>query len=112
MNLNVPALNVRNMSYKGYPITIIMVSTDTYVYELADGVRIIETQCQHGSHILYVDTRQGTSLVISRESLIYRELFYRITNATVLEDGEYSYHANANTNPKPEVHSGGAYTSH
>jgi hypothetical protein len=31
--LNVPALNVRNMSYKGHPITIIMISNDTYVYE-------------------------------------------------------------------------------
>lgn len=112
INLNVPALNVRNMSYKGYPITIIMISNDTYVYELAGGVRIIETQCEHGSHILYVDTKQGTSIVISRESLIYKELFYRISNADLLEDGEYAYHANTNSSTQQDVYRGSSHTSH
>lgn len=85
--LYVPVLQVRNLSYKGYPISIITLGSDTTVYELAEDTRIIES----GKQLMYVTN--GNTMVISADSMIYRELIYRILNSTVLEDGQYQYAA-------------------
>jgi|GEM_PF-3083457 len=86
--LPVPALPVRNISYRGYPITITCINGNTFVYELAENQHIIESG--NGSHILYV-SNSGVTAVIDRNSLIYKELLHRIMNGTVLEDGNYQY---------------------
>ncbi|HAV1973386.1 TPA: hypothetical protein JG946_003746 [Enterobacter hormaechei subsp. steigerwaltii] len=86
--LPVPAMPVRNISYKGYPITITCVAGDTFIYEMAENQRIIESG--NGNHILYV-SNNGVTAVIDRHSLIYKELLHRIMHGTVLEDGTYSY---------------------
>ncbi|HDT2126629.1 TPA: hypothetical protein RCG93_003011 [Enterobacter roggenkampii] len=86
--LSVPAINARHVSYKGYPITIMMLSTDTYVYELHDNIRVIE--CSTSDQVMYID-KNGLTAVITRDSLVYKELLHRIMNGDVLEDGKYEY---------------------
>lgn len=88
--LPVPSMPVRNISYKGYPITITCVSGDTFIYEMAENQRIIESG--NGSHILYV-SNDGVTAVIDRHSLVYKELLHRIMNGDVLEDGTFNYSA-------------------
>lgn len=85
--LHVPKLQVRNLSYKGYPISIITMGSLTTVYELAGDTRIIES----GSQLMYV--ANGNAVVITPDSMIYKELIYRILNSIVLEDGNYNYEA-------------------
>ncbi|EOM9564484.1 hypothetical protein ACLB83_002560 [Escherichia coli] len=86
--LYVPAINVRHVSYKGYPISIIMLSGDTFMYELHDNIRVIE--CSSSNQVMYID-KNGCSAVITRDSVVYKELLHRIMNGDVLEDGKYEY---------------------
>ena len=87
--LYVPAINVRHISYKGYPISIMMLSADTFVYELHDNIRVIE--CATSNQVMYID-KDGVTAVITRDSVVYKELLHRIMNGDVLEDGNYKYH--------------------
>ncbi len=86
--LSVPAINVRHVSYKGYPISIMMLSTDTFVYELHDNIRVIE--CSTSNQVMYID-KHGVTAMITRDSVLYKELLHRIMNSDVLEDGNYQY---------------------
>ena len=86
--LFVPAINVRHISYKGYPISIMMLSADTFVYELHDNIRVIE--CATSNQVMYID-KSGSTAVITRDSVVYKELLHRVINGDVLEDGNYQY---------------------
>ncbi|BBV90945.1 MAG: hypothetical protein E6661_21890 [Enterobacter sp.] len=86
--LSIPEINVRHVSYKGYPISIMMLSADTFVYELHDNIRVIE--CSTSDQVMYID-KHGLTAVITRDSLLYKELLHRIMNGDVLEDGNYQY---------------------
>lgn len=86
--LSVPAINVRHVSYMGFPISIMMLSAETYVYELHDNIRVVE--CASSNQVMYID-KNGVTAVITRDSVVYKELLHRIMNGTVLEDGNYQY---------------------
>ena len=81
-------LTVRKIDYRGCHIAITMLSLDTFVYELPEGVRVIESG--NGASILFIDS-EGNNVVINRQSVIYKELIHRVMNGKVLEDGSYQY---------------------
>ncbi|EOG1790162.1 hypothetical protein ACK3RO_004800 [Enterobacter kobei] len=87
--LYVPAISTRHISFKGYPITVMILSAETFVYELHDNIRVIE--CATSNQVMYIDSN-GSTAVITRDSLVYKELLHRIMNGDVLEDGKYEYH--------------------
>ncbi|MGX4990650.1 hypothetical protein [Enterobacter kobei] len=85
-------LSQRKISYQGFPINITMINAETFIYELNDEVRMIESA--NSNQVMYVDSKSGSTAIITRDSVIYRELLHRIVNGSVVEDGTYQYQSN------------------
>ena len=85
-------LSTRKISYQGYPINITMINCETFIYELNDEVRMIESA--NSNQVMYVDSKSGSTAIITRDSVIYCELLHRIVNGSVVEDGTYQYQSN------------------
>ncbi|BBV85978.1 hypothetical protein STW0522ENT62_14240 [Enterobacter kobei] len=85
-------LSQRKISYQGFSINITMINAETFIYELNDEVRMIESA--NSNQVMYVDSKSGSTAIITRDSVIYRELLHRIVNGSVVEDGTYQYQSN------------------